>query len=393
MLRLQTNPQMPHSDLAPQPQFCHYNYAAGAPYTFTDDSAIAHSLAPQNLSPVDFGTNVHYYSSSSSPSNSSPTSSCDLQSNLPSTPPKKPATRLRSGNRVPRPRNAFMIFRSEFAAKTKISKSVEHDHRHISRIVGHCWNNLNDDQKQIYRDKARDEKREHSIKYPDYRFTPNVRTKQVIRRKVKRNGEDEMQRCKDVANLILLGKQGEELDHAIKSIDRSLGRQSPTSESKKALGLLSNQTEFPIFDSPLVPPSLVPKNNVQDHHYSAEIQQPCSQGYNYQPTVAYGQDWNVQYSAMSDAGQQTASYQIQQHYASEPQQTVVPSSSQGYNTAYHSTPQNHQESMPVVPSQIEGYSRSSAFHVEFTGPFDYHESEHTQQSHDPNLWIPSHHGH
>ncbi|KNZ78175.1 Repressor ROX1, partial [Termitomyces sp. J132] len=211
--------------------------------------------------------------------------------------------------RIPRPRNAFMIFRSEFWAGAKISKSVEHDHRHISRIVGHCWNQLTEEEKAVWRRRAEQEKIEHQIKYPGYRFSPNVRTKQVIKRNVKRNGEDEMLRCKQVAELLLAGKAGKELDTAVKSIDLSLGRDPPLVKSKKALEFPSDTNEYPAFRSPLLPPER-PKIDTQAHQYSNEIR--SSRNYQQQQCQS---SWTLQYPNLPEVN--NSSYPIQQ-YTSDP---------------------------------------------------------------------------
>ncbi|KAJ3997894.1 high mobility group box domain-containing protein, partial [Lentinula boryana] len=73
---------------------------------------------------------------------------------------------------IPRPRNPFMIFRSEYHAQAKITTDVERDHRHISRIVGYLWNNMSEEDKAPYRLAAEKEKAEHQRKYPGYRFCP-----------------------------------------------------------------------------------------------------------------------------------------------------------------------------------------------------------------------------
>lgn len=204
----------------------------------------------------------------------------------------KSPQRLRSGNRVSRPRNAFMIFRSEFWAGEKITRSVEHDHRHISRIIGHCWNQLPDAEKDKWRQKAEQEKLDHFMKYPGYRFTPSARAKKAVKRKVKRNSEEELLRCKQIAELLLAGKQGIELDSAVKNMKSPLdsttlkerkqerdkvgsSRRSRTSSPKT--DQLQRQSEsppiegsshlpaldhidIPIFRSPLLPPTETPEN-------------------------------------------------------------------------------------------------------------------------------------
>ncbi|PPQ98892.1 hypothetical protein CVT24_003523 [Panaeolus cyanescens] len=150
-------------------------------------------------------------------------------------------------NRIPRPRNAFMIFRAQFSNNNKISKDVEHDHRQISRIVGHCWNKMSEEEKQVWRDKAHQEKLEHMQKYPNYRFTPLTRTKKPLKRNTKRNSEEDMQRCRRVADLLLQGKQGEELVAAVNTVD--------TPPSPSIHHFPSNHYSTPPFRSPLLPPS------------------------------------------------------------------------------------------------------------------------------------------
>jgi len=127
-------------------------------------------------------------------------------------------TRSRASGRVPRPRNAFMIFRSEFWTSDKIKPTVEHDNRQISRIIGHCWNEMPEEQKDYWRIRAENEKLEHSRKYPDYRFIPTARTKKAVKRKTNRNTDDDILRCRRVAELLLEGKEGDELVSAVGEI-------------------------------------------------------------------------------------------------------------------------------------------------------------------------------
>jgi len=145
----------------------------------------------------------------------SPSDSDDISKEL------RHASRSRSRNHIPRPRNAFMIFRSEFCAGEKISRSVERDHRHISRIIGYYWNKLPESEKDVWRRKAEQEKSEHLRKYPGYRFTPTVRAKRPIKRNVKRNGEDDLLRCQILADFLMLGKEGKELEDAAKSLEEA----------------------------------------------------------------------------------------------------------------------------------------------------------------------------
>lgn len=160
-----------------------------------------------------------------------------------------------------------MIFRSEFSQE-KIKRTVERDHRHISRIIGHYWNQLPESEKAVWRLKAEQEKADHMKKYPGYRFTPTVRTQRPLKRNVKRNGKDDLMRCRRVAALLLEGKEGDELETAVKDIDCSMPHQPQEGKKVRRKDLtvisveqtshfsgVSEHFDLPAFRSPLLPPS------------------------------------------------------------------------------------------------------------------------------------------
>jgi hypothetical protein len=128
-----------------------------------------------------------------------------------------------------------MLFRANFLQEKKVTSNVERDHRHISRIIAHCWNSMADDEKKEFYDKVEKERVLHRLRFPNYRFSPISRTTKPVKRNVKRNGIDELSRCRQVAKLLLEGKQGSELESAVQKIDTSVSD--------------------PVFRSPLLPPS------------------------------------------------------------------------------------------------------------------------------------------
>ncbi|KDQ54920.1 hypothetical protein JAAARDRAFT_93880, partial [Jaapia argillacea MUCL 33604] len=73
---------------------------------------------------------------------------------------------------IPRPQNAFVLFRTELCRSGKISYLVERDHRHISRIIGHCWHSLSEKERQQWKAKAEAVKLAHRKMYPNYKFAP-----------------------------------------------------------------------------------------------------------------------------------------------------------------------------------------------------------------------------
>ncbi|KAJ7748478.1 hypothetical protein DFH07DRAFT_747308 [Mycena maculata] len=144
---------------------------------------------------------------------------------------KRPTRRARPANYVPRPRNSFMIFRSEFCAKRRLSTRVEDDHRIISRIAAILWHDLPEVEKQEFHVKAELEKLEHRRLHPDYRFTPTVRAQKPVKRKVQRNGAEDLERCREVAELLKAGKQGDELEEAVRVLNLEKDAGSNTTES------------------------------------------------------------------------------------------------------------------------------------------------------------------
>lgn len=105
--------------------------------------------------------------------------------NLSYHPPRqtKPPRRGDSGH-VPRPRNAFIIFRSHF---NRMSGGP--DQNQISIRAGKAWNQLTEDEKYPFTALAEKEKLEHQAKFPNYTYAPttkgNSRKRKPAQKKVK----------------------------------------------------------------------------------------------------------------------------------------------------------------------------------------------------------------
>lgn len=74
--------------------------------------------------------------------------------------------------RVPRPPNAFMLFRSWLIKNKKVPVEVEKRQQNLSRIAGRCWNMLHEQEKAQWRNQAALVLKAHKNKHPDYKFTP-----------------------------------------------------------------------------------------------------------------------------------------------------------------------------------------------------------------------------
>lgn len=121
-------------------------------------------------------------------------------------------SRKRDPDYVPRPVNAFMIFRSEFWNEQKKKDTVERDHRQISRMAGQRWNQLSPVQRAVYHAKADEAKRRHAITYPNYKYTPVYRKDRGIRHKAKPDHSDKIRRCPQGARLMQRGYVGDDVE-------------------------------------------------------------------------------------------------------------------------------------------------------------------------------------
>ncbi|TFK82449.1 hypothetical protein K466DRAFT_301526 [Polyporus arcularius HHB13444] len=120
-------------------------------------------------------------------------------------------SRKRDPDYVPRPPNAFMIFRSDLWNTEKIKDTVERDHRQISRIAGELWNKMTPAQRAPYHAKADEAKRLHAIAHPNYKYTPIYRKDRGGKRKAKPDHTDKIHRCQQVARLMQRGYLGDDL--------------------------------------------------------------------------------------------------------------------------------------------------------------------------------------
>jgi hypothetical protein len=142
---------------------------------------------------------------------------CDLETGTLS----RPVHSVKDTFTPKRPRNAFIIFRSEMSKDVKGLKSIEKDNRHISHMVSHLWNDLSEDQRAVYHRMAKEEKVAHQRLYPNYRFAPKPREKPVVRRNVKRATKAHLERSEKIAKMYSDGLSGDALKQAVKELDET----------------------------------------------------------------------------------------------------------------------------------------------------------------------------
>ncbi|KAG1880413.1 hypothetical protein C8R48DRAFT_767205 [Suillus tomentosus] len=103
------------------------------------------------------------------PESSSPMTQLFPPSELPPTTTRRhvPPGKRRSLGYIPRPPNAFMLFRADFVRQKHIPGSIETNHGSLSKIIGNCWRALPLEEKRVWEIKAKHAKAEHKARYPE----------------------------------------------------------------------------------------------------------------------------------------------------------------------------------------------------------------------------------
>jgi hypothetical protein len=140
--------------------------------------------------------------------------------------PRKPGHgKKKAEDHIPRPPNAFILFRSSFIKSRHVSTEVETNHSTLSKIIGLTWQNMPHEERQFWHSKAKLAQAEHKRKFPDYAFRPShVRSKggaTAEKRKVREVGPKDMKRCAKIAQLLVEGKKGADLQAAVEEFDKN----------------------------------------------------------------------------------------------------------------------------------------------------------------------------
>ena len=84
--------------------------------------------------------------------------------------------RLKDPGHVPRPRNAFIIYRCEYTHKYLANggseRASDFAKRSLSKRAGEAWRNEKPETVQYYKSLAEEERALHRMNHPDYRFRP-----------------------------------------------------------------------------------------------------------------------------------------------------------------------------------------------------------------------------
>ncbi|KIY62800.1 hypothetical protein CYLTODRAFT_404120 [Cylindrobasidium torrendii FP15055 ss-10] len=158
-------------------------------------------------------------------------------------------TRKKGPSHIPRPPNAFILFRSSFIRNQAISLDVETNHSTLSQIIGMTWKGLSAGDRSFWQDRAKVALEEHRRLYPKYAFRPTqtspaAKAALAAAEAAIAEGEDvdlaiaaataalptkrkravepkDKARSKKIAELLVEGIQGPELETIMREFDRT----------------------------------------------------------------------------------------------------------------------------------------------------------------------------
>ncbi|KDE08294.1 hypothetical protein MVLG_01557 [Microbotryum lychnidis-dioicae p1A1 Lamole] len=85
---------------------------------------------------------------------------------------KKSHSRRMSEGHVPRPKNAFILYRAHVVADPGFVAAFRGQHNNISKVVGAMWQALPKEQTAIWHELAEEEKEAHAKQFPNYKYKP-----------------------------------------------------------------------------------------------------------------------------------------------------------------------------------------------------------------------------
>ncbi|KAH9038785.1 hypothetical protein EDB85DRAFT_2141672 [Lactarius pseudohatsudake] len=142
----------------------------------------------------------------------------------------------REAGHIPRPPNAFILFRSSFIKSESVPGNIEGNHSTLSKIIGIVWKTLPPAERELWEKRAVQAQTEHRARYPDWRFRPGTNVDALAKRKTKDKNKDrpparrrrkrggmQERRCAQIAELLARGVKGVALTSAVQAWDKESG--------------------------------------------------------------------------------------------------------------------------------------------------------------------------
>lgn len=128
--------------------------------------------------------------------------------------PKSSHAKKRDAGHIPRPPNAFILFRSSFIKSESVPGNIEGNHSTLSKIIGNVshlpsrrpslvvltrlglsptgkvWKTLPQAERELWENRAVQAQAEHRARYPDWRFRPGTNVDAIAKRKTKDKNKD-----------------------------------------------------------------------------------------------------------------------------------------------------------------------------------------------------------
>ncbi|KAH9061839.1 hypothetical protein EDB83DRAFT_2315603 [Lactarius deliciosus] len=96
----------------------------------------------------------------------------------------------REAGHIPRPPNAFILFRSSFIKSESVPGNIEGNHSTLSKIIGIVWKTLPPAERELWEKRAVQAQADHRARYPDWRFRPGTNVDALAKRKTKDKNKD-----------------------------------------------------------------------------------------------------------------------------------------------------------------------------------------------------------
>lgn len=159
---------------------------------------------------------------------------------------------------IPRPPNAFILFRSSFIRAQHIPEKIEGNHSALSKIIGKYWKSLPRSEREVWETKAIAALADHRKKYPDWRFRPAAnalaKVKDGPKRRTNKKGRGEAEkekkgrnkerRCEKIAEMLVAGKTGADLEQAIQKYDCEASASMKVEEQGCGLFVMKMQEHY-----------------------------------------------------------------------------------------------------------------------------------------------------
>jgi hypothetical protein len=194
----------------------------------------------------------------------------------------------RDASYIPRPPNAFILFRSSFIRSQQVPGKVEGNHSTLSKIIGKSnsklikkafcikmvysvgmyWKTLPREEREVWEAKALVAQAEHRKRYPDWRFRPGANALAKLKVKDgpvtdkrrnsnsgsnnwKSKGEvtevtekSDEKRCAKIADFLVEGKKGVDLEAALKEWEGDVVKETKVKKSRVAQRNVETEASF-----------------------------------------------------------------------------------------------------------------------------------------------------